>query len=250
MKLSRRATDLEAIDRAGYVIVPGAFTAAEVRELIAESAAVLARPEAARSLLCRGNGIYGARNLLDLWPAVAKHWQRPPLPELLHQALSRRFGLVRALYFDKHEETWSLPWHKDLTIAVRERRPSARFTKPTVKAGVPHVEAPVELLEQMLTLRIHLDDVTAANGPMIVLPGSHTTGKQLVIDETKRVNIEVARGDVLAIRPLVAHASAASQPGHAEHRRVLHLEFAGQEELEDGLAWHRYIQCRIPNAER
>ena len=59
-------------------------------------------------------------------------------------------------------------------IAVRDNTlPTAVFCKPTCKAGVPHVEAPWAILEQMVAVRIHLDDVSEENGPLKVQPGSH-----------------------------------------------------------------------------
>src|SRR6266404_493411 len=103
----------------------------------------------------------------------------PARVEAMAAVLGPDFGLVRVLFFDKPPGgSWSLPAHKDLTIAVRDNRlPSRHFRNPTRKAGVPHVEAPRELLDKMLTARIHLDDVTAENGPLKVIPGSHRLGK-------------------------------------------------------------------------
>src|SRR5947208_2732429 len=78
--------------------------------------------------------VYAARNVLAFFPEVADCWRRPPLPELLAAVLGSAFGLVRALWFDKPpDRTWSLPWHKDLTIAVRRHGPAnGQFSKPTV----------------------------------------------------------------------------------------------------------------------
>ena len=48
----------------------------------------------------------------------------------------------------------------------------------------------------------------------------------------------VARGGILAFRPLLLHASSpARQP---RHRRVVHLEFAAVE-LAGGLEWHERV---------
>jgi len=61
-------------------------------------------------------------------------------------------GLTRGLYFDKPPgNSWALPWHRDLTIAVKQHGPLGCFTNPTKKAGVPHVQAPAELLARMVT---------------------------------------------------------------------------------------------------
>jgi hypothetical protein len=89
---------------------------------------------------------------------------------MLQEVLGKSGGLVRALYFDKPpDRTWSLPWHKDRTIAVEDNSlQSDYFSRPTNKDGVPHVVAFDEVLQRMLTLRIHLDDVDDDNGPLRV----------------------------------------------------------------------------------
>jgi hypothetical protein len=152
------------------------------------------------------------------------------------------------LYFDKPpEQSWALPWHKDMTIAVRNNRlPSEHFSKPTLKVGVPHVEAPQWLLENMLTLRLHLDDVTESNGPLKVLPGSHQSGKAAGSGKRIPVTILGGRGDVLAMRPLLSHCSNKSLPGTTLHRRILHYEFSGIPQLPDGYLWHDFVSgCNI-----
>lgn len=192
--------------------------------------------------LRRANGaIYGARNLLDVFPAAAALWRCEPLIELLTAVLGPRFGLVRGLYFDKPPAgNWSLPWHRDLTIAVRDHSlPSQQFRNPTTKGGVQHVEAPDELLGQMLTLRIHLDDVSDENGPLQVIPRTHHSRDAEAIQ--RPVAVHAKAGDVLAMRPLLMHSSSASREGTDLHRRVVHLEFASCEPLPDGFEWHRFI---------
>src|SRR5260370_40421328 len=195
---------------------------------------------AATAIRGESGSVYAARNVLALWPQAASVWRQPPLMEILSHLLGSGFGLVRGLYFDKPpERTWALPWHKDLTIAVRDNRlGGSSFAKPTVKAGVPHVEAPVEGLERMASLRIHLDDITEENGPLRVIPGSQRTGKCLQLGEVAPRSILTRAGEVLIMRPLLAHSSNRSNPETARHRRILHLEFAAGDELPDGYQWH------------
>ena len=192
-----------------------------------------------------GEGVaYAARNVIDWWPEVAAVWKASPLREALAEVLGPRMGLVRALYFDKPPgQSWALPWHKDLTIAVRDNTlPTAHFRKPTSKAGVPHVEGSESVLASMLTARVHLDDVSDDNGPLKVVPGSHAGGKSMDLSGAAVRTLYAGAGDVLLIRPLVAHCSNRSLPETPRHRRILHLEFAASPELPDGYAWHDFLR--------
>jgi ectoine hydroxylase-related dioxygenase (phytanoyl-CoA dioxygenase family) len=89
----------------------------------------------------------------------------------------------------------------------------------------------------MLTLRLHLDDMTEENGPLKVLPGSHR-------NETAAAPVTIVgkRGDVLLMRPLLSHCSNRSLPDTKQHRRILHFEFAGVAELPDGYEWHDFVR--------
>jgi hypothetical protein len=238
-------TDPRRVEEDGFVLLPAVFSAEEVDAILAGLTSALAGPDVQAALRAGGGSVYAARNVLTLWPGAADVWRRPPLSEVLAAILGAGYGLVRALYFDKPPgESWALPWHRDLTIAVRDNRiPSPRFAKPTTKAGVPHVEAPREVLESMLTARIHLDDVTEENGPLRVMADSHRRGKPLRLTEGTPVSILAGRGDVLLMRPLLAHGSGHCHPETARHRRILHLEFAGglARDLPDGYAWHTFV---------
>jgi len=231
------------IELDGFAILRGVFDSAQVDVITTELSAALSASAAA--IRGKSGSLHAARNVLTAWPAVATAWQVPPLVEALAEVLGGDYGLVRVLYFDKPPgQSWALPWHKDMTIAVKDnRRPSRHFGKPTRKAGVPHVEAPEALLERMLTVRVHLDTVTDENGPLKVLPGSHRFGK-CHGDDAGAVPqaILVERGDVLLMRPLLVHASGKSQVPTDRHRRVLHLEFAAVRQLPDGFTWHDFLR--------
>ena len=148
---------------------------------------------------------------------------------------------VRVIFFDKVDgANWGVPWHQDLAIPVSEKVDAPGFSGWSVKEGVPHVLPPVDVLARMVTLRIHLDDCGEDNGPLRVVPGSHRFGKFSETDiarvrgETPEVICLASRGSVLAMRPLLLHASSAAQrPGH---RRVLHIEYAAHP-LPSGLRW-------------
>lgn len=233
---------VERFSDEGFAVVESVFNASECLQLITDLEAAISVIADEKTVLRRANGaIYGARNLLTVFPQATKLWRKPLLTNVLVNVLGPKLGLVRGLYFDKPpESTWSLPWHQDLTIAVQDNElPSGQFRNPTKKAGVLHVEAPNEVLGQMLTLRIHLDEVTDENGPLQVLPGTHVS--RAAPATRPAVAILAKAGDVLAMRPLLSHCSGISAAETSRHRRVIHLEFAADRELPDGYQWHQFV---------
>jgi len=234
----------EALQRDGYCLLPQAISAAAVVDLLDvcrdafddENPGVRARSS-------RGH-VYAARNLIESIPQVSTVWQCESLLSFLREHLGQDFGLVRALFFDKPpDRTWGLAWHKDTSIAVKDNiNGSMSFSRPTVKSGVPHVIACDEVLHRMLTLRIHLDEVTDENGPLRVIPGSHVSSDSIGIGVDSAVDIHASVGDVLAMRPLISHSSGSSAAGTKRHRRILHLEFAASDSLPDGFQWHDFVR--------
>jgi hypothetical protein len=196
-------------------------------------------------LRSRGS-LYGSRSLLRVLPNVIELAHQYALRRFIDEVLGSGWGVVRGLFFDKPpERSWTLPWHRDRTIAVEAHANVEHFTNPTVKAGIPHLVAPQWLLERMLTVRVHLDAVTAENGPLVVLPGSHrcavSDDELATASEAAMVPIHCQAGDAFVMRPLLAHTSLLSVPGTARHRRTIHLELAPSNVLPPPLQWHAFV---------
>jgi Phytanoyl-CoA dioxygenase (PhyH) len=148
---------------------------------------------------------------------------------------------VRAIFFDKSPETnWALGWHQDRTIAVQEQAYAEGFGPWSVKADIPHVEPPFDLIGQMRTIRIHLDDVPDDNAPLLIARGSHRLGKvsdqevKSVAEQIGAVTCTAIRGDIWLYATAIIHASSASSG--RSHRRVLQVDFANFE-LPGALRW-------------
>ncbi len=232
-----------ALERQGWQLIECAYSADKVSGLQScLSRLIESRDESVRH---RAGAVYAARNVLDLCPEILTEWKAPALEEFVLSVLGPDAGLVRSLYFDKPpEQTWALPWHKDLLIAVADDTLCNGYSRPRPRAGVLHSEPPVQVLQNMVTLRVHLDAMTPENGPLEVLTGSHATGKELVITGFNRVTITSAAGDVFAMRPLLVHCSGRSHADCLDHRRVLHLEFSGLPVLPGGVKWQTFVPVR------
>lgn len=166
-------------------------------------------------------------------------------PDALGGEAARLLGTkarpVRAILFDKSAATnWSLGWHQDRTIAVRERIDMPGFGPWSVKSGMTHVEPPFALIERMVTIRIHLDPVPADNAPLLVAPGSHRLGRiaeadlESVVARCGTAACLADAGDVWIYATPIVHASAAS--ARTGHRRVLQIDYSA-DPLPGGLEW-------------
>jgi ectoine hydroxylase-related dioxygenase (phytanoyl-CoA dioxygenase family) len=212
----------------GFAIIHDVLSASEVGPLIEVTSETIA-PR-------RG----GVRNLLAL-DAVARLAESPAIRRFVEPVLGPTARAVRGTLFDKTPEAnWKVPWHQDLSIAVEQKMHLEGYGPWSVKAGVVHVQPPADILEKMLAVRIHLDDCLEENGPVRVIPGSHRLGR-LNVDQigeitahAEAVSCPVRAGGVLLMRPLILHASSASQA--PLHRRVIHIDYASVD-LPAGLSW-------------
>lgn len=222
----------------GFAILDGIMDEA----IISTLSASLEKVGATEAVRRRGDVAFGIRDLLNVAPCVRALAESSRIRSIVDSIIGEKARVVRAIFFDKTPEAnWNVAWHQDLTIAVRQKKECAGFTSWSMKAGVPHVQPPVSILENILTMRIHLDETDEANGALKVIAGSHRYGRldahnrERLKEEGNVITCRVARGGVLLMRPLLLHASSAGS--NPAHRRVIHLEFSAAELPED-LEWY------------
>lgn len=228
----------KAFAKSGTATFAGVFAHTEIDAMAAAIDAARSN-EAVRR---RRDDVYAMRNVHRSVPELMDGSLLDRLRPIATGLLGAPAFLTRSLLFDKPPgANWSIRWHQDVTIAVRERRDAPGFGPWSVKAGIPHVRAAASVLERMVALRVHLDDSDEHNGALLVVPGAHLEGR---IEPTRLAELRSSngsqalacrRGDVIAMRPLLPHASRpATTPSH---RRVIHLEFAC-DDLPCGLEWY------------
>jgi ectoine hydroxylase-related dioxygenase (phytanoyl-CoA dioxygenase family) len=218
----------KAIQLQGFGIIPNVLALQDVVGLLEE----LSRANLPRSRA-------GVRHAMKL-ATVAAMARGSRLLGIAQQILGGGTFPFRATLFDKSPTAnWLVVWHQDTALPLRERHETPGWGPWSVKDAVIYAHAPANALSQVLALRLHLDDSTAENGPLRVLPKTHTLGvlsDEELHDLSERVaaiDCLVPCGGVLAMRPLIVHASSKSQ-SHAP-RRVLHIEYAASRKTADGL---------------
>jgi hypothetical protein len=165
-----------------------------------------------------------------------------------HPALAEYIGAqrvaVQCTYFEKSAgRNWLVPVHQDLSIPVAGRVAEPALRGWSEKEGVTFVRAPLDVLQQLVAVRVHLDDCAEEDGPLRLVPGSHQRGMisdddAIALRKTGLKTVCVAAGAVLVLRPLLLHAS--SKGSGNGRRRVLHFVF-GSRELPFGLSWNAAV---------
>ena len=135
---------------------------------------------------------------------------------------------------------WLVAFHQDLSIPVSSRVDSPECSGWSEKEGQLYVQPPVNVLERLVAVRVHIDDCPEESGALRVVPHSHMEGRvdpsqaEALRQRHGETVVPIAQGGVLVMRPLILHASSkATSPAS---RRVLHFVF-GPPALPLGLEW-------------
>ncbi len=221
------SADALRLDRDGAQRIRGALDKATLRDL-----ADLLAEQPADQAGVRLHGVAGLGDYLRFDGVIGS---------LAAPAMQGQPRAVRAILFDKTATTnWSLGWHQDRVVAVRQRIEVAGFGPWSRKHGALHVAPAFEVLAGMRTLRVHLDPVPETNAPLLIAPGSHALGRisepdvPRVVAERGVAACLAEAGDVWIYATPILHASRrATAPAR---RRVLQVDFAVGE-LAGGLRW-------------
>ncbi len=208
-----------------------------IQSVVSEESIAILSAEFTRADLRRSRA--GVRHALGN-PAVAKLARDSRLLRIAAESLGKEAFPFRATLFDKSPvSNWLVVWHQDTALPLQKKQETPGWGPWSVKDGVIYAHAPTRALSQVLALRVHLDDSTDQNGPLRVLSGTHNLGvlaDDAIHDLAAKIppiDCLVPRGGVLAMKPLIVHASSKSQS--EKSRRVLHIEYAASSIMLDGL---------------
>jgi ectoine hydroxylase-related dioxygenase (phytanoyl-CoA dioxygenase family) len=191
----------------------------------------------------KSDDLFAIRQFLNEVPEVQPLVFNPKLNAVIAEYFGLDYFAIKSIYFDKPERSnWFVAWHQDLTISVDKKIELPGFGHWTIKQGQYAVRPPESILENIFTIRIHLDDTNEENGALRVIPESHLKGVYKHSAEESGNEEEICRvksGGIMIMRPLLQHASNRTTGGN--RRRVIHIEFSNLH-LPDGLAWAEQIR--------
>ena len=216
------------ISREGYGITASRFEPIVVQTLL----------DALKTPTIRGSKA-GIRHVMA-HPAVSEIAHSNAMLAIATSALNHGALPFRATLFDKSPNAnWLVAWHQDTALPLKERRETHGWGPWSLKEGIVYAHAPARVLNEVIALRLHLDDSHADNGPLGVLPGTHCRGVMTdaqiheLSEQLQPVDCYAPAGAVVLMKPLVVHASSKSVS--AAQRRVLHIEYAASLNAENGL---------------
>lgn len=187
----------------------------------------------------KSTDLFAIRQFLNEIPETKSLVFNDNLNTVIKELFGDNYFVVKSIYFDKPETSnWYVSYHQDLTISVNKKVELENFGPWTTKQNQFAVQPPIDILENIYTIRIHLDETDENNGALRVIPNSHSKKiyRPETIDWTKETETicKVEKGGLMIMKPLILHSS--SRTTNNKKRRVIHIEFSNQE-LPTELKW-------------
>lgn len=224
-----------SIQENGFTIINNIFSDEEI-EKISE---VIQNIDISKETFRKSEDLFAIRQFLKEVPKVKDLIFNENIKKIIREVFGEKYFVVKSIYFDKPEKSnWYVAYHQDLTISVDRKAELPDFGPWTTKQNQFAVQPPLDILENIYTIRIHLDDTDENNGALKVVPRSHAKGiyRPETIDWTIEAEeiCKVDKGGMMIMKPLILHGSNRTTNG--KKRRVIHIEFSDTE-LTAKISW-------------
>ena len=216
------------INSEGFAIIDCIYTDNEMEKIISEIEKVT-NSSNDNSTFRKSDDLFAIRQFHKEIPETLSYIFNDKLKEIIKTNFGENYFITKSIYFDKPEKSnWFVAYHQDLTISVNKKVEIENFENWTTKQNQFADQPPKEILENIYTIRIHIDKTTKDNGALKVLNTSHKKGICRVINPEDEIETicEVEKGGIMIMKPLLFHAS--NKTTNNERRRVIHIEFSNQ----------------------
>ena len=209
----------------GFSIVDGIYNDAEINSILS----CIENADQTNTTFRKSADLFAIRQVVKEIPEILPIVFNDNLQNLISNILGNDYFIVKSIYFDKPEKSnWYVAYHQDLTISVDKKIEIENFINWTKKQNQFAVQPPISVLENITTLRIHLDETNSENGALKVIENSHSKGicrpENINWENEKEVTCNVAKGGVMLMKPLLLHSSGRTT--NNEKRRVIHIELS------------------------
>ncbi|WP_044205617.1 phytanoyl-CoA dioxygenase family protein [Flammeovirga sp. OC4] len=230
------------LENNGYSILTDLYSQGEVDQIVD----CIAKSDTSGSSFLKTKDVFAIRQLMKNIPELGGLLFNDKLIDLISTLSYSEYFLTKAIYFDKPSESnWFVAYHQDLSISVDQKVDLDNYTNWTFKKEQFGVQPPTKVLQDTITIRIHLDDTDEGNGALKVIPKSHLKGIIRLDSNDWKVEDEyicsVKKGGAMLMKPLTLHASNRTVNG--KRRRVIHLEF-NKHRLPEALNWLEYYEIK------
>lgn len=227
----------------GFTTIDGIYSTDDVEKIIS----AIKQADTSRETFRKSTDLFAVRQFLKEIPEVFDIIFNYNLKTLLKELLGNNYFVVKSIYFDKPQSSnWYVSYHQDLTISVDKKMELEGFQSWTTKQDQFAVQPPLDFLQNILTVRIHLDETNENNGALKVVPKSHLKGiyRPETIDWAveSEISCNVSKGGIMLMKPLLLHSSGRTTDN--KQRRVIHIEFSNQE-LPEELNWAERINLPL-----
>jgi len=223
------------ITEKGYTLLENVFSDEELESIIN----LVENADRTKATFRKSSGLFAIRQFLKEVPECASLIFNDKLRKIISNYFGKGCFVVKSIYFDKPEQSnWFVAYHQDLTISVDQKTAVEGYGPWTVKQNQFAVQPPLNVLENIYTIRIHLDDTDENNGALKVICGSHAKGiyrpETINWNNEKEETCNLKAGDVMIMKPLLLHSSGRTTNNNK--RRVIHIELSDIE-LPEPLQW-------------
>ena len=199
---------MNELNQLGYSIIQNVYSNSEIEQILQ----VINSINPSENNFRKSEDLFAIRQFLNEIPETFDCIFNDNLRTIIREIFGDDYFVVKSIYFDKPASSnWYVAYHQDLTISVDNKIELENYGPWTKKHNQFAVQPPIEILENISTIRIHLDDTDENNGALNVIPKSHL--KKIYRPETidwkceKEVSCAVEKGGIMLMKPLTLHSS-------------------------------------------
>lgn len=223
----------------GYHIIENVYSLEEVERIIK----IIDKASKDKNTFQSKSDLYAIRQVFKEIPELFTSIFNANFIYIVQHFLGQNYFVVKSIYFDKPPlSNWHVLYHQDLTISVNPKKELDGFAPWTVKKDQFAVQPPLPILENINTIRIHLDDTDSNNGALNIIPTSHKLGivtdRDIALKGKREISCSIRAGGIMLMKPLLFHNS--NKTRNEKRRRIIHIEFSSIE-LPTELSWAERI---------